>query len=87
MSIHPPPAKHKFTCDICDFPIDISAENLKPFIVKGIDKLFHLHASCRDFVVIAAKHKNFRLLPECRLKHEYFEAMKEQDCRDNGDGN
>ena len=71
-----------FICDLCDKEIDTALEPLRPFVVKGIDRLFHFHGFCKHKIEIAAKHQNWRMLPDCSFKQAYFEAMQEQKGSD-----
>lgn len=72
--------KGGYLCDVCGDKIIVDAliTNINPFVIKGIDKLFHAHDRCKPLLRKAAKGRNWKLLPDGPLKEAYYEACKEQ---------
>lgn len=73
--------KGGYLCDICGEKIilDAIATNINPFVVKGMDKLFHAHDRCKPSLKLATEQKNWKLLPDGPLKEAYYMACKEQN--------
>jgi len=69
---------HKgFICDVCGDPIVIfPREKLKPFVVKGMNMLFHMHSRCKPILMRANKERNWMLLCDGPLKEAYYVACK-----------
>lgn len=72
--------KGGYLCDICGEKIIVDAivTNINPFVVKGIDLLFHAHDKCLPMLKLAADQRNWKILPDGPLKEAYYMACKEQ---------
>lgn len=72
--------KGGYLCDICGEKIIVDAliTNINPFVVKGIDLLFHAHDNCKPILKLATNQRNWKILPDGPLKEAYYEACKEQ---------
>ena len=72
-------------CDICGDLID--EPTIQPIELKGIPVVFHVHkitpqrgyGTCEDLLKMAAREKNWKLLPDCHLKEAYRAMMKSQE--------
>ncbi len=62
-------------CDVCGDYILLD-KSINPFIVNGIEQALHCHDTCVAVVHTAIDAKNWRLLPEGRLRRAY--AQQEQ---------
>jgi len=62
-------------CDICDnYILPGLSESVNPFGVKGIKGTLHCHDNCKLEALKALKTKNWKLLPEGRLRRAFAEA-------------
>ncbi len=62
-------------CDVCDnYILPGFSESVNPFGVKGIKRTLHCHDDCKPKVLKALKTKDWKLLPEGRLRRAFVEA-------------
>ena len=77
-----------YLCDICGGMIH--ENKVQPIEIKGIPIIFHVHKLtpeykgeiCRNILQRSAREKNWKLLPDCRLREAYYGMMKAQALLD-----
>jgi hypothetical protein len=66
-------------CDVCNnYILPIADEMVNSFTVKGIGGTLHCHNKCKDIVQTCFKNKDWKSLPNGRLRECFEKYYKEE---------